>query len=155
MKTKVRLLLITLLFVLCSVSLFALEGMPGLSFGMSADDAVAQLKSLGFTREMGEIGFLFSQAGSTIRLYFSPDEDELVSWLVVISMEDENIDLFEEEIIELLADLHGYELDYDAEYRETWWKIDLYHFLNAGFDEGENNYLIFYGDIRYEDIIPY
>ncbi len=155
MKKRVGISLIITLFFLCSASLFALEGMPGLSFGMNEDEATTQLKSLGFTRDMSEIGFFFTQAGSDIRLYFSPDEDELVSWLVTISMEEENIDLFEEEIVELLARLHGYELDYDAEYRETFWKIDLYHFLNAGFDEDEKNYLIFYGDIRHEDIIPY
>lgn len=143
------------LLVIFSAVLFAADGMPGLSFDMSRDEALSRLRELGFKRDMGEIGFYFVQAGSTIRLYFSSQNDELVSWLVTISMEGEDIDLFEEEIVEMLAQLHGYELDYDADYRETWWKLDLYHFVNAGFDKDLKNYIVFYGDIRQEEIIPY
>lgn len=152
--SKVALALLICLALSYSL-VFAKEGLYGLSFEQDTARAGLTLTQQGFSRDTEAYGYLYIKDDIQVRLFFSAESGLLVSWMGKTEMRDRDIDLWEELIIDELVELHGPELDYDAEYRECWWKLDEYHFLNAGFDPEWENYLIFYGDIREEEYNPF
>jgi hypothetical protein len=153
MRTQLsKTILIFAAIILISLPIMALEGLPGLSFGMSLSDAGDVLVELGFEPETDSGGAYRHSDGSKISL--SPDNTDsfLEAWTVFIPIQSEEADAFEEVIIDVLIGFHGTEFDYDPELREAWWRLDEYRFLSAWLTGDAKAYVIYYGDNRNLDL---
>lgn len=158
MNTKVFPCLLWLSLCLACLSvptgLVAQDTVIGLNFEMSYPAAADTLFGRGFIAESrGSNYFLNKSAKTQVKLIFAGKNPRLKC--IYITIEGDDTDALEEQAIQMLSQFHGEDYDYDQEMREAWWKLDEYHFLNAAAVEDDGNYVIFYGDIREEELIPY
>jgi len=137
--------------MLLTLPLMALEGLPGLSYGMQLSEAGETLQNLGFVSSDEEgLGFRHPD-NSQIQLITDSTAEFVAGWTVHIPLVNLDADAFEEEILAVLASFHGSEYDYDPTLREAWWRLDEYRFLSTWMAEDQGAYLIYYGDNRSRD----
>ncbi|HRX76926.1 MAG: hypothetical protein PHU99_06430 [Candidatus Cloacimonetes bacterium] len=152
-----RCCLLIVLTVLMLIPLAAQTGYPGLRYGMNPTEASAVLNGIGFTKIEASDNLFKNDLTvnyQEMELFFT-ETDSLVSWLHATQVpEGENFEI-EEENIEALSKLHGDDYDYDNYYSEAYWRLDDYHYISAAYDESFSWYVIFYGDQRHPDYIPY
>jgi hypothetical protein len=150
--------LFVLTILLFTLGLAAQTGLLGLSYGQSVADAEQTLTKLGYTQNetvktqfVGEIYTLPTK----VDLYYEATGKHLLAWMISIEVGDVDDYELETVFIEDLAGIHGDEFAYDPYFIEAYWKLNEHQFLNSGFDADFEQYIIFYGDTRHEDIMPY
>jgi len=140
--------------MLMPITLMAHDMVIGLSFEMEYSAARDTLLSRGFIcKAPGSMVFLDKAGDSRVELAFTGQKPRLKC--VSITIKGKDADELEDTALQMLSGFHGDDFDYDQEMREAWWKLDEFHFLNAAVGEDESSYVIFYGDIREEELNPY
>ncbi|MBP7117074.1 MAG: hypothetical protein KBB33_01885 [Candidatus Cloacimonetes bacterium] len=150
--------LLTLSLALCLCPIFAEAGLLGLDFSQGYAEAARNLQENGFACDASEPNnFLHSGDESIIdvSLTFSPEDSLLICWLITIPLGDMDDYELEADMLREISQLHGFEYEYDESSFEAFWKLDDLHYVTAAFDEELTTYYVFYGDVRYEDCVPY
>jgi len=151
---RMRLSFSLLILFILSQALFGQQTVIGLDFEMEYSAAREALESRGFVAIAGVDKNFVNETGDTrVELGFAGEEVRLKCISIIIL--GENADNLEETALQMLVAFHGDDYDYDHYMREAWWKLDEFHFLNAAMVEDEQAYVIFYGDIREEELNPY
>jgi hypothetical protein len=142
-----------LLLVLLPSLLPAKDNLLGLDFGLAFSRASKVLIDNGFTPDQPDSLNFTNRDGSCVRLFLGIEEKLLLSWMICLPVPEQED--FEEQALSTLVSFHGDDYDYDWDYSEAWWKLDEFHYVNAGFNEDRSIYIIFYGDTREEELSPY
>lgn len=147
-----------LIFIAMCISAFAQTGLFGLSYLDGKATCTQKLAKQGFKPSPDDPSKYENDTEypTMIVLYFSPDDLQLVSWLIIAAPETYGgYDEVEEHFINLLQELHGEDFEYDWDYLEAYWRLDSEHYISSAFDGFMDDYWIFYGNTAYPEITPY